>query len=441
MPLANAYIRHFEAFLHGFVVPLLLNCSVHGPEGGKNGRTEDYPDVYPGVYPGHHPGDYPGGGVCFDSLARLKVYLPESRDRYFTLRRATAFSYEEKDLVERVLANTRHMPDCFDSFHETFLTACIEEAVAFRLCPAHAGTIGFLLRRYGEWALEGGAEHTLGMRFGRGRAAGCRNVVSASPDLVRNLGAGPGSMLTIDGGGGILGIQNLSSRQYSQRMEQEVRAPVQMSDVALWTARGDKLAFRLTADGEIFIFKDKQLAFAKRRSRWTAFPHRSILEWCFAPDPDGDLAVLGTGVYLTALDLSLARREAALHIVVGADNREECAVSADELKEREGRAEQMKHAARTEHEALADACAARGEAALSPAELAGWKPFTEIPRKARLPICYRDEPLIIDRTGALLPSAGLESVPSPASTNIRIRVAKEGRIEIVKPGGAALRFA
>jgi hypothetical protein len=56
----------------------------------------------------------------------------------------------------------------------------------------------------------------------------------------------------------------------------EIRAPLRFVALAHW-ARDKRTALSLTRLGEILLFRDGSLAFAKRRGTWCHFPHNAII--------------------------------------------------------------------------------------------------------------------------------------------------------------------
>jgi hypothetical protein len=79
-------------------------------------------------------------------------------------------------------------------------------------------------------------------------------------------------------------------------------APVRMGAIANWT-KGKKVAVVLNRNGEILVFKDGMLKFAKRRGTWKYYPHDSVLKQ-FGP---GIRTEIKEAIYQSCLDVSFAR--------------------------------------------------------------------------------------------------------------------------------------
>lgn len=84
------------------------------------------------------------------------------------------------------------------------------------------------------------------------------------------------------------------------------RAPYRYASFENYTSGKNKYAFVLNRNGEILIFRDGKLFFAKRRGEWRLFTHESVLtQLSFGSrktDPE-----LQEAIYVSALDVSFAR--------------------------------------------------------------------------------------------------------------------------------------
>lgn len=82
----------------------------------------------------------------------------------------------------------------------------------------------------------------------------------------------------------------------------ESHAPVRMGAIANW-AKGKRVAVVLNRNGEILVFKNRMLKFAKRRGSWKYYPHESALKQ-FGP---GIRTQIREAVYQSCIDASFAR--------------------------------------------------------------------------------------------------------------------------------------
>jgi hypothetical protein len=83
-------------------------------------------------------------------------------------------------------------------------------------------------------------------------------------------------------------------------------APYRYSSFATYTSGNNKYAFILNRNGEILVFREGKLFFAKRRGEWRLFTHDAVLtQLSFGSrktDPE-----LQKAIYVSALDASFAR--------------------------------------------------------------------------------------------------------------------------------------
>lgn len=83
-------------------------------------------------------------------------------------------------------------------------------------------------------------------------------------------------------------------------------APYRYSSFESYTKNNKKYAFVLNRNGEILIFRNGKLFFAKRRGEWRLFSHDSVLtQLCFGSRKANQR--LQNAIYLSALDVSFAR--------------------------------------------------------------------------------------------------------------------------------------
>ena len=84
-------------------------------------------------------------------------------------------------------------------------------------------------------------------------------------------------MLTVDAKGFILGLETVVLPRGDIETVNETFAPICMIGQALWGDTPEKAIVHLTANGEILLFKDSIVVFAKRRAHWCSFPHSLLM--------------------------------------------------------------------------------------------------------------------------------------------------------------------
>lgn len=79
-------------------------------------------------------------------------------------------------------------------------------------------------------------------------------------------------------------------------------APHRLGSIADWCHLAQRVALVLNRNGEILMFKDRRLQFAKRRGAWRYYAHDSVVRRLGVGD-----AALRRAVYESCLDVSFAR--------------------------------------------------------------------------------------------------------------------------------------
>ena len=88
------------------------------------------------------------------------------------------------------------------------------------------------------------------------------------------------------------------------------RGPLSFLPVAYWTSQ-QRYAFCLSRNGDILIFKNRQLFFAKRRGKWLHFSHQAYLAELGYQGHGGSRGTI-EALYLSLLDVSFRRKGACI---------------------------------------------------------------------------------------------------------------------------------
>lgn len=163
-------------------------------------------------------------------------------------------------------------------------------------------------------------------------------------------------------------------------------APVRMGAIANW-AKGKKVAVVLNRNGEILVFKNKMLKFAKRLGSWKYYPHESALKQ-FGP---GIRTEIKEAVYQSCIDASFARTGGCIALLTRDGERElrrEKIVSASDMIS-------TKKITRTK---LLDKIAK--------------KPFQGIDRLIRQELLSMDGAVVLSNKGGIITAGAIIKVPS-----------------------------
>lgn len=357
----------FRSALETYLLPLFHSAVIEGPK-ERPARADAYPE----------------------SPGSVNVAVPAQPQRYYVLRRNVPFTVQEKSLLHDILDKVQSSIDERKLGHGG-LSQIIEWAIARQIKPESPDVVLRIMHVYGKWAAETyegrRITHTIGI-CGKPSPAGRRNFFDFKNEgALKILGNTPDTILTLDNGGGIIGMETISDKQCGYRKNREVLAPVDMADIALWTSSANKVALRLLPNGEILIFKDKQLAYAKRRSYWRRFPHKAVLYEHFSVPYATVQENAKRAVYLTALDLAFSGRGGCLGILQTTEPQRDVFRLVNE------------NALFTSTNPLSTT------QLLS--DMAGSGTFQEIPRRVRLGFCSLDGATLIDSQGTLLAAGAL----------------------------------
>ncbi|KAF0176745.1 MAG: hypothetical protein FD161_2862 [Limisphaerales bacterium] len=114
------------------------------------------------------------------------------------------------------------------------------------------------------------------------------------------------TLLTCNFKGQVLGHETLGTPATAPQF-----APYRLGTVAGWATDG-RIALVLNRAGEILIFRDKELRFARRGGQWHFLTHAPVITQMGRPDNQA----VRRAVYETCLDASFARTGACIGVVI-----------------------------------------------------------------------------------------------------------------------------
>ena len=377
--------------------------------------------------------------VSFDTQHRMRIALPENNGMYLLLKRAVPFTHEEKEFIDNIV--TRMFLENIHkrtSYHFIMCEA-IEHALSLRLAGKHAATLYQVIQVYTQWSSETyegqRLEHTTGICLNKQKSGGMSLYSLKNTDVAKILGSTNDTIMLLDKDGIIFGVENISTILGSYKKNLNTLAPVLLNDIALWAGMSGKIAIRLTAHGEILIFTGKSLVFAKRRSLWRCFPHKTLLDAMLSEEISKEDERLKKAVYLTLLDLAFSKQGACIGILAKEGNRHPAleGIKADTLlsaPSSEGMGRILKN-------------------------VIGSHKFYELPRKIRMSLCSIDGALVLDRAGTVLAAGAIirtngsflagggrtAAAQALAAEGIGIKVSSDGYVEIFTGHNPTLHFA
>ena len=177
-----------------------------------------------------------------------------------------------------------------------------------------------------------------------------------------------------------------------------VFSPYRLGAVAQW-ARDGRIALVLNRAGEILIFRDSQLRFARRAGRWHFLTHEPVITQMGRPDSKD----VRNAVYATCLDASFARTGACIGIVISSNAQEwtTIAVSPDD---------RLQPATSVKARVLAP--------------FVGTRKFQDLDRRLRQELVAIDGATLLDHKGNILAIGAILKIPGGSTGGGRLAAAK-----------------
>ena len=127
-------------------------------------------------------------------------------------------------------------------------------------------------------------------------------------DYAKVLTSGCDTLLVCNAEGGI--TDYCEAAMPDEAKAAQVYAPLPFMPVAYWTSQ-HRCTFCLSRNGDILIFKNRQLFFAKRRGKWLHFSHQAYLAE-LGYQAQGNSRSTIEALYLSLLDVSFKRKGACI---------------------------------------------------------------------------------------------------------------------------------
>jgi hypothetical protein len=274
----------FKALLEDHIAPMFSGCEVHDAVDAKN-QTQRRATL---TDPQH-----------------IKVRWNNDTRFQFNLRRSQEFSQQDASFVNNVIVNLNAVsPVEHTPYFEELIGAAIRRAVASLSAPQSTNLVNNLLRDLEQWSEETYEGPPISALVGITTELLGKKVVSLRTILQQPFGKVAASSMeviaTMSSGGRFIGYEHL--RQSAEIGE--TMAPQRFSAIARWTSKG-KVAVALSRNGEILVFFQGGLGFARRRGRWRHFNHGALIKRLRQnkafPTP------LCAAVYQSCLDVSFAK--------------------------------------------------------------------------------------------------------------------------------------
>jgi hypothetical protein len=295
------------------------------------------------------------------------------------LKRSQAFEASDADLVDTIVGEWKIGEATLGTTYRNDLAnAGIRTAISRIVAPQHWTLVDSVIRKLEQWSDQTYEGRAIAAALGIDTSRSARSGVDILELLTEKFGLvmahGLESFLTVARNGRVIGY---AAPQPNRRTEY-VMAPWRFVPLAQWSS-GGKVGLALTRNGEILVFKDQALQFARRRGSWRHFPHKAMISRARL-----DRALrreLVTAAYTTALDVSFAKTGGGIGII----------------RKRKAKAFQRSRVVKPK-----DSPASAGIKGLFLQRLLGNGTFVGLGRKLRLELVAIDGSTIISHEGDLL---------------------------------------
>lgn len=245
--------------------------------------------------------------VAQGASGTLLVKFKRSDPVRFVIKRVQPFKSFEVSLVKSIVEEMRVIFKA--NLNEEFIRGLESQVTQRAICRALTKnaytTLDSLLTTVSNWGLR----TYEGQKAKFGFIITGKNAPKVTPnmniehilkkDFSALLSDGINTYILLSADGQLLSYQSLS-----KATKQNIFAPYEYINIAS-LCTGNRIGVCLDSEGEVLIFKDKQLLFAKRNGKWISFSHEEIV--AKLAERSGEVEEVRRAVYLSALDTSFAR--------------------------------------------------------------------------------------------------------------------------------------
>jgi hypothetical protein len=174
-------------------------------------------------------------------------------------------------------------------------------------------------------------------------------------------------------------------------------APYRLGSIAAWCRDTQRVAIVLNRSGEVLVFKEKKLRFAKRRGAWRYYAHESVVKRLGVGNAD-----LRRAVYESSLDVSFARTGGCVAVLTTKGHSK----VGEVLDDKDLLTTPQRPRTKLLHFTLR-------------------RPFQELDRRQRQELLSMDGATILKRTGEVVTAGSIVRVPSGSTGGGRTAAARQ----------------
>ncbi len=246
--------------------------------------------------------------VAQGDAGAIKIKFSRSDQYRIIVKRAQPFKNFELHLVKSIIEEMGKVLSLRtkEDYIKGLENLIIEKAICKSLTNSSSNTLGLLLNELGYWGQRTyeGKHVSLGFIVTRKKMGAKTNpTLHISKFLKKDF-----SVLLTDGESSFMEISSdgfISDYIYSAKLiDDRLYAPYKYLKLATLSS-GAKVGVCLTEEGDILVFKDKCLLFAKRAGAWVCYSHEEIVGKL--SEHAGEYEDVRKAIYLSALDTSFNR--------------------------------------------------------------------------------------------------------------------------------------
>jgi hypothetical protein len=329
---------------------------------------------------------------------RSLAFKVDGSDTYrLILRRGEKFGLPAQQIVQSFVDVVREIEPALSTAYELDVLRALQKKVLARAVTdsdAYAPMLSAIdwLEAWADRPYEGQPVTGVLGFDPRAEGAGLTLDELCSLEFSASLSNGVDTMVWLDSRGRVVGHECLNMPGVLPPF-----APYSYAAFASWAVDG-RVALALARMGEILIFKDSQLLFAKRSGRWHFLAHRPIITRMPVPNS----LAMRRAIYESCLDASFANHGACIGVVT------------------KGRAGQWEEVVMR-----GDRLGYRGTPKTRALDLlVAGRPFSELDRRFRLELLSIDGALVMDHQGKVLAVGAIIKIPGGSSGGGRLAAAR-----------------
>lgn len=240
----------------------------------------------------------------------ILVKFRKTDDYRIVIKRLQPFKIFEINLIKSILSELLMLynQELSDEYYYTLQEFVIEKAVCRSISEASYQTLLDIFAELVTWGRRTyeGQRTRFGFLVSNKKAPKGVNpnqhVKSfLGEDFAALISDGKNSCIELSADGYVIGYTSIQPSASSIN----VYAPLEFVDVARLST-GNKVGISLDKNGDILLFHDKALVFAKRKGEWIRYSHEEIVERIAEKSTEGAYETR-KAIYLSALDVSFAR--------------------------------------------------------------------------------------------------------------------------------------